>query len=364
MGWDFRPSVSGSSLVPWCLLARQALRRDRAVALAAVRQNGLAFEWLSEDLRSDREVLEVALQTSGCALQWADRRLTMERDLVLRAVTADGSVLRWAHGTLREDREVCLAACQECGEALQWVRLRGSTWEECMWAAVRQDPSCLRLLHSIWCDSPDLIREAVSRDGLALAFASERLRCVPCVLERRLLGDGLALQQALQVSQELVATAVRENWRAFHHAGRHWQSNPELRAEVSRQWPLWSPAGVSAGDLAGVPADGPGAGWSAAQASRVWLHTGAGDVREVSHAVGELTVGRVTQLVAQWLGVNPLLVALVPEDRVRASTVGPLFLDPELCRELLVEEARRGVFRRLPTVSVIRRAAPLRQVRR
>ena len=50
--------------------ASSALRADREVVLAAVRQNGWALEHASAALQADVEVATAAVRSSGDALQW------------------------------------------------------------------------------------------------------------------------------------------------------------------------------------------------------------------------------------------------------------------------------------------------------
>ena len=71
------------------------------------------------------------------------------------------------------------------------------------------------------------------------------------------------------------------------------------------------------------------------------------------HAEAAVTI---INYAARWLSVSVDLVEIVPEDRVSPVRFGCLFFQRDLAIELLIEESRRGVFRRLPYITVIRRA--------
>ena len=140
---------------PWC---KDELRRDRAVVLAAVAQNGRALEhasgelgtkrtwcwlrwprtarrcctcrrgfrrtwtwcsprWLRdgparrlEELRNAKDVVLAAVVQHGRTLYHASKRLQNDKDVVLAAVAKNGYALRYASVGLRNDRDVALAA--------------------------------------------------------------------------------------------------------------------------------------------------------------------------------------------------------------------------------------------------------------
>lgn len=83
---------------------------EREIALAAVRQNGWAFELLPEHLKADREILTTALEQEGLVLQFAAAALCCERELVLLAVRSNAEALRFVEPALRDDAEVIRAS--------------------------------------------------------------------------------------------------------------------------------------------------------------------------------------------------------------------------------------------------------------
>ena len=81
--------------------------------IAAVKQNGRALEFASEELRADKEVVLAAVQQDGQALWGASEELRGNRQVVLAAVQQDGSAHEYASAELQGDIEVVLAAVKQ-----------------------------------------------------------------------------------------------------------------------------------------------------------------------------------------------------------------------------------------------------------
>ena len=91
---------------------------SRDEVLAAVRQNGRALEFASEDFRADSEVVLSAVKQKGGALRCASEDLRKDKEVVLEAIKQNGNALWFASYRLRKDKEVVLAAVQQNGWAL------------------------------------------------------------------------------------------------------------------------------------------------------------------------------------------------------------------------------------------------------
>jgi hypothetical protein len=92
--------------------ASDDLKSDREVVLAAVKNNGYALEYASYDLTSDREVVLVAINKNSMALQFTDDDLKNDRNFIMKAIKEldMGYILFNAGETLKSDREVLLVA--------------------------------------------------------------------------------------------------------------------------------------------------------------------------------------------------------------------------------------------------------------
>eukprot|EP00435_Cladocopium_sp_Y103_P024070 s613_g5.t2 len=84
--------------------------KERAIALTAVRTNGLSLEFLEEQFRQDWRVVMAAVQQDGSALEFASEELKKDRQVVLAAVENKGSALKLAHSSLHRDRQLLVAA--------------------------------------------------------------------------------------------------------------------------------------------------------------------------------------------------------------------------------------------------------------
>ena len=70
------------------------------------------------------------------------------------------------------------------------------------------------------------------------------------------------------------------------------------------------------------------------------------------------TVESVRRCAGHWLGVAWDSIDLVPEDRQCPSLIGNVCCSRALARSLLLESAAAGVFRRVPTISLVMRPGP------
>ena len=66
------------------------------MVLAAVKADGLALEFASEELRADGGVVLAAVKTDGLALQFASEALQTDRAVVLTAVAQNCKALEFA----------------------------------------------------------------------------------------------------------------------------------------------------------------------------------------------------------------------------------------------------------------------------
>lgn len=101
--------------------ASPSVKRDPAVALAAVEQNGRCLRYLPTSLRKNREVVLAAVKQDGYALRYAAPHLQADREVVLEAVQRSGLALHFATDSLRGDRNVVLAAAKKDHVSLQFA---------------------------------------------------------------------------------------------------------------------------------------------------------------------------------------------------------------------------------------------------
>lgn len=175
------------------LFPNNSSQADRAIVLAAVRQNGCALQFASDGLRADREVVLAAVTQKGSALQLALDSYRADRGFVLEAVGKNGRALRHVSGCLRDDREVVLAAVRQNGVALA-----------CASDGLRADRA--------------FVLEALRTNGMALQYVKGATKDREFVLAA-VRQNGLALWYvagtALQEDKEVVLAAVSQNGSAL-----------------------------------------------------------------------------------------------------------------------------------------------------
>ena len=90
--------------------ASESLKNNRAIVLAAVRQDGWALQHASESLKDDEEIVLAAVRQNGYVLQCASESLKDDGEIVLAAVRQNGYAFKYASKRLKNDPDVILAA--------------------------------------------------------------------------------------------------------------------------------------------------------------------------------------------------------------------------------------------------------------
>jgi hypothetical protein len=76
----------------------------------AVKHDGYALQFASEDLKNDRELVLAAVNRSSQALSFSSERLRNDREVVLAAVSKQGNEMRYASEELKNDNEILIVA--------------------------------------------------------------------------------------------------------------------------------------------------------------------------------------------------------------------------------------------------------------
>jgi len=126
--------------------ASEELRSDREIVLEAVKCNGFALWSASEELRSDREVVIAAVKSNGWALLMTSEELRSDREIVLEAVKSRGLVLEYVSPDLRSDREIVLEAIKIDGSAFQYCTESLKKDEEFICEAYKLNPNIMKYM--------------------------------------------------------------------------------------------------------------------------------------------------------------------------------------------------------------------------
>lgn len=217
--------------------ASEELRNDQEVVLEAVRRSGWVLMFASKELQNDRKVVLAAVHQDGEALEYASEWLKGDSKIVLTAVRNHGRALQHASISMRDDQKVVLTAVCQDGLALMFASERLRDDRKVVLAAVHQAGAALLYASEGLSNDRTVVLEAVSQNGIALQFASEQLKCDRAVVLEAVRQNGMALQWAaekLKCDREVVLEAVRQNGRALQFVSEELRWNEEFISEALR----------------------------------------------------------------------------------------------------------------------------------
>jgi hypothetical protein len=260
----------------------QSFSTHRDVVLAAVKNCGRNLAW-ARGFDTDREVALAALSNDEYAVEFVSASLLCSDDFVAEAVRRNPNVLRTAGLWLNKDlaiqavrlfprtglrglpvpmraqADIWRVAVDGDPRAIEFVPPEQCT-REVMRGAIARDPTSWTLtsqwlgdqafalsvlsakgsllghrgVQRLWADNTEAVLAAVTQNGLALEFASRRLRDDAIVVERAVQQNGLSLAFAskrLRTYVFIVSTAVRQNFYAleFSFACRYVENRERAR---------------------------------------------------------------------------------------------------------------------------------------
>lgn len=220
--------------------APKAVRWDKDVTIAAVKNVGRALKFTCKSLRNDRDVVLAAVQCDGTALQFAEEDMCDEKGIAIAAVTNQGVALEFVSEDLRGDPDVVLPAVMQQGLAL------GHAAEECrasksiVLPAVRQNFEAMRYAD----DSKKLALAAIDVDYRTYHLAAKHLQKLPIVVEAywtkrgdkmtavdQASLDGSLLQDADSSwthDKDIVVAAVRSRGMMLQHAAEFLKGDKDV----------------------------------------------------------------------------------------------------------------------------------------
>ena len=94
--------------------------KEKKSAFNAVKINGLELKKYN-DFQNDKDVVLEAVKKDGLALQYASENLQNDKKIVLAAVKRDGLAVQYASNVLKDNKEVGLAASLENSTAEMYL---------------------------------------------------------------------------------------------------------------------------------------------------------------------------------------------------------------------------------------------------
>eukprot|EP00439_Symbiodinium_sp_Y106_P007600 s4736_g1.t1 len=158
--------------------ATEEFRRDRDLALAALRQTGKALRHIRGALLADEEIVELAMASHPLALARAAKAARKNPKLAAKALNADPDMIRFLHPDLLGNEAFLMPHIEKNGLLLEHVRRQTSKIAA---AAVEQNPLALAFCKAHHITEP-MVMTAVAKNGLALRFVPAQFKLRQVVL--------------------------------------------------------------------------------------------------------------------------------------------------------------------------------------
>lgn len=166
----------------------QRLKDDKDVVITAIKQNWHAIYYASNKFRNDKFIIQeygpvtksivmTEVKKDGLAL-WRDdfaHRID-EYDIVVQAVKQNGLALQYVSGELKSNKEIVLTAINNIVNSCEYMINEFRDDKEIVLNVIQKDWIYLRLASPRLKDDKEIVLAAVTQKGSSLGFASNRLR--------------------------------------------------------------------------------------------------------------------------------------------------------------------------------------------
>jgi hypothetical protein len=200
----------------------------------AVKQNGLALRFASDDLKNDKNIVTTAVTNNGMALLYASENLRNDRDVVDTAVTKNALALQYASKKFiknRDNTDVIKKALINNGMALKFIdnivtkdRFDHTYYGNLEQIAFENTPLSLEYA-SYAIHNQENVKKAIAKDGMFLKNASPELKDNYYVVMGAVALNGLALEYSSVAWKgnhtngvDVVKNAVNQNGMALQFA--------------------------------------------------------------------------------------------------------------------------------------------------
>jgi hypothetical protein len=180
-------------------------RKQRVIE--AVSLNGRALQKTSRDMRRDKEVVRLAVKNNPAVFWCVDPQLRNNRAFVLNLVNTipcGRYVLEYVPPAFWRDANIIFAAVSRDGLALMWASEKLQDTERIVEAAVKSNGLALKYASPRLCNSLRVVILALANNGHALRFAPPKLRDSLQVVEMAVWSHPGALEHASQ--------RIRDHW--------------------------------------------------------------------------------------------------------------------------------------------------------
>lgn len=211
----------------------ETLRKHKDFVMDAVRKDGFALRFASQELKGDADVVYQAVENSIYALLEASSALKSDKTLGLFAIKKNHHALKFLDMSLRSDEEICWAALHQSPLMLEYVSDAMKAHKEMVRYAVTQTGTALVYASDHLKADKDIVIQAIKSEAMALGYASDDLKDDREVVQVAIQKNGFALMFAsanLKSDRDIVIQAVKKSGRpVLWYASNDLKNDPQLR---------------------------------------------------------------------------------------------------------------------------------------
>lgn len=210
--------------------ASEKLQDDEEVVRYAVAKQGLVIEFASDRLKDDFITAIIATKQNGLALAFLSNKLTASEEVVLTAVKQNGNALAYANKELKDNEEIVLNAVKNAPLSLKFASKRIRDMKKYIFMTLEQEVKFDFMgIDKKWFSDPVFMFEGVKICKKLLSkFDKAYLnQDIAIMYVKR---DGLLLEylQDYADNYEVVKMAVSQNGMALKFASKDLRDNIEI----------------------------------------------------------------------------------------------------------------------------------------
>lgn len=214
------------------------LRNDRDFVLKAINMQVCSLRSLPDNFRRDREIALAAVKNDGRDMRYVGELLKNDRGFILASLER-GNILgiQFVSYELRDDYEIIMKAVNAAGIALDYASERLKNNKDIVLAAMRNQAWSLKAASEELRSDATIFLEAIKSDIRNLQFASSILKNDYHFIFQGVNMQGVALQHAskdLKQNLDIILAALNENLDAGQYI------SPKLKSAPHYMWYLAS----------------------------------------------------------------------------------------------------------------------------
>ena len=195
---------------------------DREVVLEAVKQNGNALEYASNNFKEDFEIVLTALESLSENVKNNKYRFQNVREVYLAAIKENPVYFKYASDAMRSNKKFIIDAIRQNSMVLN--ELKSDNIDiDIIKNAIITDLSCLKDLSGgimVYLSNKENVLELVKCNGMALQYVDDKYKSDYDVVLEAVRQNGMSIAYAvdhLRWNQEIAMAAIKNNARAIQY---------------------------------------------------------------------------------------------------------------------------------------------------